>query len=67
MDMSEAKKILAPKLNAQLANEWLDEDESFLWLECGLFDQNGIYWSINSDKGERLAEWVELELEKILS
>ena len=55
MDMSEAKRILAPKLNAHVANEWLDQDDSLLWIENTLLDTNDIEWCINSVKGERLA------------
>ena len=60
-----AKMLIAPKLTAELANEWMDESDSLLWIENNIFNLiSGIDWSINSAKGEELAEWVEHELNR---
>ena len=60
-----AKMLIADKLTAELANEWMDESDSLLWIENNIFNLiSGIDWSINSAKGEELAEWVEHELNR---
>ena len=65
MNIEDAKEIIKPHLNKKLANEWGSETDSLLWIEQVFFDPNNIPFNINSLAGEALAEWVELELEKL--
>ena len=65
MNFEQATQAAAPFITAANAAAYAAETDKMLWVEDNIMSSAGIQSSICTAFGERVCEWIEIELSKI--